>query len=172
MSSPYVGEVRLVGFNFAPVNWSICNGNILSISGNESLFNLIGTTYGGNGQTTFGLPNLQGRVPVHQGTGGGATYVIGQLGGQEAVSISAANYPAHNHTLQASSTAGASATPANNTVGSGSKIYAPPTDNPGTAMNAAMVSVSTGGNLPHNNVQPFLALNWIIALYGIFPPHG
>jgi microcystin-dependent protein len=170
MSQPYVGEVRAVGFNFAPAGWAFCQGQLLPISDYETLFNLIGTIYGGDGQSTFGLPNLQGRIPIHQGTSSlGTTYVIGQLGGVESVTIASATYPQHTHTLFASSAAGAVSNPANNAAGSGSKIYAAPADIPTIAMNAAMVGLSGGGGQPHDNLQPYLALNWIISLFGIYP---
>jgi microcystin-dependent protein len=165
VSQPFVGEVRLVGFNFAPVGWSFCNGSIISISENSTLFQLIGTTYGGNGQSTFGLPNLQSRVPVHQGNG----YVIGSTGGTEAVTLTLSQCPAHTHSLLASANPANSSTAAGNTVGAGLVVYS--TLPPETPMNASMVG-SSGGNLPHNNLQPFLALNWVISLFGIFPSQG
>ncbi|MGA2171175.1 MAG: tail fiber protein [Terracidiphilus sp.] len=171
MSQSYVGEVRLVGFNFAPVGWELCQGQQMAISENPTLFNLIGTTYGGNGETTFNLPNLQGTLPIHQGTGRGGTYVIGQTGGAETVVLSVSQYPEHNHTLQASTTStGGVNDPANLMVGGGSKVYS--NETPAAAMNAAMVGLSGGGSQPHENMQPYLVLNWIIALYGIYPSQG
>jgi len=168
MSTCFIGEVRLVGFNFAPVDWSICNGQLLSISSNETLFNLIGTTYGGDGQSTFGLPNLQGRIPIHQGTNSfGTTYVIGQIGGVENVTIGASQYPTHTHSLMGSTNSTGSATATGNVVNSGLTAYT--TEAPNSAMLAAQVGSNGGGNQPHNNLQPYLALNWIIALYGIYP---
>ena len=170
MSQPFVGEVRLVGFNFAPVGWSICNGDLISISENSTLFQLIGTTYGGNGQSTFALPNLQSRVAVHQGTSSqGNSYVIGLTGGDETVTLSLSQYPAHTHSLMASANKADSNTPAGNTVGNGLIAYSVLA--PDTAMNTSAVGPS-GGNLPHNNLQPFLALNWIISLFGVFPSRG
>ncbi len=166
MSDQYVGEVRLVGFNFAPVDWLICNGALLSISANETLFNLIGTTYGGDGQSTFGLPNLQSCIPIHQGSNGTNTYVIGQYGGVETVTLNINQYPSHNHSLMASTNLTGSSTPTNNVVNNGLTAYT--ASAPATPMLSAMVG-SSGGNLPHNNLQPYLALNWIIALYGIYP---
>jgi microcystin-dependent protein len=170
MSDYYVGEVRLVGFNFAPLDWAICNGQQMSISGNPTLFNLIGTTYGGDGQTYFNIPNLQGRIPIHQGSNGVSTYVPGQIGGVETVTLSIAQYPAHNHSLLGSSNPSSTSNPANNTVGSGLTAYT--SEAPETAMNGAMVGSSGGGNQPHQNLQPFLVLNWIIALFGIYPSQG
>lgn len=168
MGQPYVGECRLVGFNFAPVNWSLCNGQLLPISEFNTLFNLIGTTYGGDGQSTFALPNLQSRVPVHQGSG----MVFGQLGGQETVNLTVQQIPAHNHPLLATNGAATTgqlqgavlATAAN----SGNSVYNAITPAPSAAMNAKALS-QTGGSQPHNNLQPYLALNWIISFFGIYP---
>ncbi|MGA3371833.1 MAG: tail fiber protein [Terracidiphilus sp.] len=167
MSDQYIGEVRLVGFNYAPIDWAICNGAVQSISGNETLFSLIGTTYGGDGQSTFNLPNLQGRIPIHQGTNSfGTTYVIGQPGGVENVTLNISQYPHHNHVLAASTNTTGSNNPNNNVVNNGLTAYT--ADTPASAMLSAMVGQS-GGNVQHNNLQPYLALNWIIALYGIYP---
>ncbi|MGD0830538.1 MAG: tail fiber protein [Terracidiphilus sp.] len=168
MSDQYVGEVRLVGFNFAPIDWQICNGALLAISEYAPLFNLIGTYYGGDGQSTFGLPNLQGRIPIHQGTGtSGTTYVIGQTGGVESVTINASSYPAHNHSLFASTASGNSAAPTGKVAGGGLNVYTNLA--PDNAMLPQMVGYNGGGNQPHNNLQPLLTLNWIIALYGVYP---
>ena len=168
MSQPYVGEVRLVGFTFAPVGWALCNGQLLPISQNETLFNLIGTLYGGDGQNTFALPNLQSRVPVHQGSGTDGAYVIGQTGGTESVTVTLNQYPAHSHAVQ-ESTVNASATsnPAQSTVAGSVDIYT--NTAPGTPMAASMVSTAPGGSQPHENIQPYTAMNWIISLYGIYP---
>lgn len=170
MSQPYIGEVRLVGFNFAPYGWSICNGQTISIADNSALFQLIGTTYGGDGQNTFLLPNLQGRIPIHQGSNGSNTYVPGQLGGVESVTLLMNNFPAHNHTLSAVSTAGGSNSPTSNVAATLANVYV--TEAPTAAMNAAAIGPSGGGNQPHDNTQPYVALNWVIALYGIFPSQG
>jgi microcystin-dependent protein len=168
MSTPYVGEVRLVGFNFAPVGWNFCNGALISIAENTVLFELIGTTYGGDGQNTYALPNLQSRIPVHQGTNSlGTTYVIGETGGVEEVTLSQNQYPAHTHSATlAPSAASTTATPANNFLGTGVKAYG--TAVPTEAMAAGMVAPA-GSSQPHGNLQPYLALNWIISLFGIFP---
>ena len=168
MSNPFVGECRLVGFNFAPVGWAICQGQLLPISENPTLFNLIGTTYGGNGQQNFALPNLMSRVPVHQGSG----MVISQLGGQETVTLTSQQMPAHNHPLMATNspattgqvTGGVLATAGN----SANPVYNAITPAPSAAMNANAVT-QTGGSQAHNNLQPYLALNWIISLFGIYP---
>jgi len=168
MSQPFVGEVRLVGFSFAPVGWAICQGQLVPISENETLFNLIGTTYGGDGQSTFGLPNLQGRIPIHQGSNGVSTYVMGEVGGVETVTLNLNQYPSHSHSLMASSdsTSGLS-NPSNATVGSGLTVYG--TATPVAPMSSVMVGASAGGSQPHDNMQPYLTLNWIISLYGIYP---
>jgi microcystin-dependent protein len=170
MSEAYIGEIRLVGFNFPPVGWASCSGQLLSISDNPALFNLIGTTYGGNGQTTFGLPNLMGRIPVHQGSNGTTNYVLGQIGGAESVTIGIAQYPSHNHLLLASANPGSSPSPSGNTVGDFANVYrtvGPSTPPP--PMNSNVLGLSGGGNQPHENRQPYLVINWIISLSGVFP---
>jgi len=171
MSSPYVGEVRLVGFTFAPVGWNLCDGSQLAISENPALFNLIGTIYGGNGQTTFALPDLRGRVPVHQGTlQGGSSYPIGQVAGVESVTLSINQIPNHNHLFQCnSSSQGGTASPNNATVGAGPQVYRGST--PATPMNQGVLS-SWGGSQGHENRQPFLAINWVISLNGVYPTQG
>lgn len=170
MSDSYVGEVRAVGFNFAPVYWMFCNGQLLSISEFNALFALIGTTYGGDGQNTFALPNLQSRVPIHQGTGGGQGYVMGQTGGLESVTLTINAYPSHIHALSESTNAAtAGQGPTNNAVCGGKPLYTSDTAN--QTMNASMIG-STGQSLPHDNLQPYLALNWIISLNGIYPSQG
>jgi len=167
MSQPFVGECRMVGFNFAPAGWMICQGQILAISDNPTLYNLIGTTFGGNGTTTFGLPNLQGAVPIHQGGG----YVLGAKGGAESVTLTTQQLPIHSHPLMASNSNGT----ANNFQGT--VLAACPTPvylanpNPTIAMSPSAVT-NVGGNQPHNNVQPYLTLNWIISLFGIYPIQG
>jgi microcystin-dependent protein len=166
MSQAYVGEVRLVGFNFAPVGWAICGGQQIPISQNETLYNLIGTTYGGDGQSVFNLPNLLGRIPIHQGSNGTNTYTIGQTGGAETVTLVTSQYPAHNHTVMAADSSANLPSPNNNVVAIGPKIYS--AASPTTAMSGNMITPS-GSSGPHNNLQPFQALNWIIALYGVYP---
>jgi microcystin-dependent protein len=168
MSQPYVGEVRAVGFNFAPVGWASCNGSLLAISENTTLYQLIGTIYGGDGQNTFALPNLQSRIPIHQGQGLGLSqYVIGQTAGLEQVTILSGQYPSHSHTLAASSGGGGSNSPAGNLPASLTNAYK--NGNPGAAMNSGMLGAYGGGSQPHDNRQPYLAINWIISLYGIYP---
>ena len=168
MSSPYVGEVRLIGFTFAPVGWNFCDGTLLAISDNPTLFNLIGTTYGGNGQSTFAVPDLRGRVPIHQGTlAGGSSYPIGQLSGVESVTLNVNQIPSHNHLFQCnSSSQGGTSGPTNSTVCAGPQVYR--NTAPAGFMNPGVLS-SSGGSQPHENRQPFLAMNWVIALYGVYP---
>jgi microcystin-dependent protein len=173
MSDQYLGEIRMFAGNFAPLGWALCNGQLLSIAQNTALFSLLGTFYGGNGQTTFALPNLQSRVPVHQGHGAGLSpYAMGQAGGNENVTLTQAQMPQHNHTMATLSAPGTVARPntqllAQSTSGS---IYGPaPSD--GSALNQAAIS-SAGNNQPHANVQPYLAITFIIALQGIFPPRS
>lgn len=170
MSQPFIGQVMLVGFNFPPVGWATCNGAVQSIAENSTLFNLIGTTYGGNGQTTYNLPDLQGRIPIHQGSNGVSNYVIGQTGGVENVTITLNQFPNHTHSLLGSSSNASSDLPGNNALGSSVSAYtnAPPS----LAMNNATIGFSGGGNQPHSNLQPFLVLNWIIALFGVYPSQG
>jgi len=168
MSTPYVGEVRLVGFNFAPVGWAFCNGAIQAISDNPTLFNLIGTTYGGDGQTTFNLPDLRGRVPTHMGSNGTNSYVIGQSGGVENVTLTTSTYPAHSHNLYGSSNNGGVSSPGNNVMGKINNVYDAAQPTSGAAMQAAALTSNSGGQ-PHDNMQPYLVLNWIIALYGVYP---
>ena len=167
MSEPYVGEVRMVGFNFAPVGWALCNGQLMSISQNEALFQLIGTTYGGDGQTTFSLPNLQGRIPFHQGSSGGNTTTLGQQAGSETVTLTKNQLPAHTHSLNANSQAGTQTTPANG-LWAQSTLGQFSTETPGHTMDPSTIALS-GGSQSHDNMPPFLVINFIIALYGIFP---
>ena len=167
MSQPFVGQLLAVGFNFAPAGWKLCNGQLLSIAEYSTIFNLIGTTYGGDGQSTFAVPNLQSRVPVHQGTSPSGTYVIGQTGGVESVTITASNYPSHTHNFMANTSGTGVNTPGTNTVGGSVKMFSKAT--PGTPMSSAMIGGSGGGNQPHSNIQPYLCLNWVISLFGVYP---
>ncbi len=171
MSTAYVGEVRLIGFTYAPAGWNFCDGTLISISENPTLFNLIGTYYGGNGQTNFALPDLRGRIPVHQGTlQGGSNYVIGQPAGVESVTLNVNQIPSHNHLFQCNTgTQAGNNTPAGNTVAQGPQVYR--NTNPTDAMNQGMLKTA-GGSLPHENRQPFQAMNWVIALNGIYPSQG
>ncbi len=169
MASPFLGEIAMFGGNFAPVGRAFCSGQLISIAQNSALFALLGTTYGGDGVNTFGLPNLQGRVPVHFGTGPGLpTYVQGQTGGAESVTVTSSQLPAHSHTISSSSSTTARTTtdptgaiPANASV-------APYTASSGSSFGASMIGPS-GGSQPHSNMMPYLCVNFIIALAGIFP---
>jgi microcystin-dependent protein len=167
---PYIGEIRLFAGNFAPVGWAFCNGQVLSIANNDVLFALIGTTYGGDGVTTFALPDLQGRLPVHQGLNpaSGTTFTLGEKSGSEVVTLSANQMPVHSHTVLASSQEGKVSSPQNAYWASTAiNPYAAATT-PNGAMNPAAVSTA-GGSLPHNNRMPYVAVSFIIALQGIFP---
>jgi len=168
MSEPFIGEIRPTGFNFAPSGWALCQGQLQSISENEALFSLIGTTYGGDGQNTFALPDLQGRVPIHQGTDpvSGATYVIGQRSGSETVTLSPSQIPAHTHVLNAQSGNGSVSSPSGN-FWAASVLDQFSGVAPSTPM-AAVVGQS-GGNEPHDNMPPYTVLNYIISLFGIYP---
>ncbi|HEX9994323.1 MAG TPA: tail fiber protein [Acidimicrobiales bacterium] len=166
MSEAFIGEIRIYGFNFPPRGWAMCNGQILSISQNTALFALIGTTYGGNGQTTFALPNLQSRVPVHFGQGPGLSpYPIGETSGSETVTLNQNQLPVHGHTVSASSVAPNASRPGNAFLAANG-AYQAAAD--GTTMNPGMVS-GGGSNQPFGILQPFLALNFSICLEGLFP---
>lgn len=166
MAEPFIGEIRQFAGNFAPQGWALCSGQLLAISDNEVLFSLIGTTYGGDGQTNFSLPNLQGRVPVHVGSG----FTIGASGGVETVTLNQNQLPAHSHTAASSSTGG-SDTPAGNVWGSTQSI-APYVASPGNAtLNTGSIGL-TGGSQPHENRIPVVAVTYIIALEGIYPSQG
>jgi microcystin-dependent protein len=166
MAQPYVGEIRMFAGNFAPAGWLLCYGQLLPISDNETLFQLIGTTYGGDGQLTFGLPDLRGRVPLHQGTG----FTLAQIGGQETVTLTTPQIPPHTHAASASG-AGNSDSPggANAWAGAATLLYSTAPTN--SQMNAGAISPAGGGQ-PHDNMSPYLTVNFIISLYGIFPSPG
>jgi microcystin-dependent protein len=168
MSEPFLGEIAIFGFNFAPRGWAMCNGQILPISQNTALFSLLGTTYGGNGQTTFALPDLRSRVPVHEGQGPGlSSYDLGQTGGSENVTLTTPQLPLHTHgfTVNASSAATSKSPAGNNPAAFGTVAYGSTAD---LQMGPDTTS-PTGDSAPHNNVQPYLTLNFCIALEGIFP---
>jgi microcystin-dependent protein len=167
MSQPYIGEIRLVGFNFAPQGWALCNGSLLPISENPALFNLLGTTYGGDGVSTFALPNLQSRIPFHQGTNAGNTMVLGQISGSETVTLLTNQLPVHTHTLAANSSDGTQPSPAGGFwAKSGLGEFS--TEAPTKSM-ATSTTLPTGGSQPHDNMPPFLVVNFVIALFGIYP---
>ena len=168
MSEPFVGEIRMFGFNFEPQGWAFCDGQLLSISQNAALFSLLGTTYGGDGVSTFALPDLRSRVPVSQGQGEGlSSYAEGQAGGTETVTLAAAQMPAHTHAVSASSSPAASERPARVLARSPDHSYVPEPDTD-TVMNAKMIGAA-GNSQPHDNIQPYLVLNFCIALQGVFP---
>jgi microcystin-dependent protein len=168
MAQPYVGEIRIFAGNFAPAGWMLCEGELLPISEYETLFNLIGTTYGGDGQSTFALPDLRGRAPIHMGSNGTTTYQIAQTGGTETVTLNVNQIPQHTHPFLVSSDAGGAISPQDAVLGTGTnvKVFRPqaavaPLDS--SAIGPA------GGNQPHENLQPYLVLDYIISLFGIFP---
>ena len=169
MGQPYIGEIRMFAGNFPPAGWAICNGAPQAISENDTLFAVIGTTYGGDGQETFNLPDLQSRVPMHQGTNSfGTTYNIGEAAGVEEVTLSTQQIPSHNHAFLCSSDSGSAQSPDNAVPGSGTAITIYRASPPATPMNAASIGVS-GGSQPHDNMMPFICINYIISLFGIFP---
>lgn len=165
MSSPFVGEIRMFAGNFAPAGWMFCEGQLLAISENDALFNLIGTTYGGDGQTTFALPDLRGRIPVHVGPG----FVQAQNGGAEQVTLTVQQIPAHNHAAMGVSGSGNGVSnPTNNTWG-GVTASKPYTDlAPDATMNASSIGL-TGGSQSHDNFMPYLCVSFILSLFGVFP---
>ena len=169
MSSPFIGEIRIFAGNFAPNGWMFCEGQLLPISENETLFNLIGTTYGGDGQSTFALPDLRGRIPNHQGTGSSGTpYVMAEMGGVEEVTLTVNQIPTHNHTVLASSANASTPNAANNVVAQTPTADFYSADPPDAALAANSIS-SAGGSQPHTNFQPYICINYIISLFGIFP---
>jgi microcystin-dependent protein len=185
VSQPYIGEIRLVGFDFAPIDWAMCNGQLMAISQNPALFQLIGTTYGGDGVQTFALPNLQSRVPIGQGTGAGlTTRNLADAGGSEDVTLLTSSLPAHTHAITGptaavacKSGAGNSQSPVGNVfAGEAAGVTMPYSSQaPDVAMGGALVPTNrpqsglTGGAQPHTNIQPYVTLQYCIALFGIFP---
>jgi microcystin-dependent protein len=169
MSQPYVGEIRMFGGNFAPAGWAFCSGQLVAISENEVLFNLIGTTYGGDGVQTFGLPDLQGRLPIHMGTdpSTGTTFIIGEKSGTETVTLTTSQIPSHAHNAMGKSANG-------NQPGPGGGVWATSSLNQfataaaDTNLNVLAIA-NDGGNQPHENMMPFLCVSFIISLFGIFP---
>jgi len=162
MSEPFLGEIKVISWNFPPKGWAFCNGQLLPINQNQALFSLLGTTYGGDGRQTFGLPNLQGRVPVHMGDG----LSIGQAGGEATHTLNLSELPAHTHLVTTGSAAADQASPGGNYVASAGRAGFAPT--PDGVLLAGSVS-SVGGSQPHENQSPYLVLNFVIALQGIFP---
>jgi len=173
MSTPYVAEIRMFAGNFAPKSWALCNGQLMAISQNTALFSLIGTFYGGNGQSNFALPDLRGRAPMHWGNGAGLSqYVVGETAGENSVTLLTTEMPAHTHSISGATIANSTpgATPASNTLFTNSApngVYAAAV---GTPVLLAPQSISTAGSSqPHNNTQPYQAVTFIIALQGVFP---
>jgi microcystin-dependent protein len=166
MTDNFVGEIRMFAGNYAPENWAFCNGALLPISGYQVLFTLIGTTYGGDGQSTFALPDLTGRLPIHQGTSGGTTFTLGEKAGAETVTLTTAQIPGHSH-LPVASTAPVTAS-TSNTVFSAWQDSPYSSAQPTVPLHPAVLS-PRGGSQPHDNLSPYLAVNYIIALTGIFP---
>ena len=175
MSNPYVGEIRMVAFNFAPYGWALCNGQLMSISQNTALFSLLGTQFGGDGKSNFALPNLQGMAPMCQGSGAGLTQrVMGETGGEPSVTVLQTQMPSHTHSAQAGAASNAD-TPGPTTIfGDGGRgkpeAYAAASGSPAT-MSAGAVGTA-GGNQPHNNLPPYLVSNFVIAMVGVFPPRS
>jgi len=165
MAQPYVGEIRIFAGNFAPAGWMFCEGQILPISENETLFQLIGTTYGGDGESTFALPDLRGRLPIHQGN----SFILAETGGVEEVTLTVQQIPAHSHALLASTANGSQTNPGNNVVAtSPGNVFPYIADPPGLNMSASAIG-PVGGSQPHTNFQPYLCVDFIISLFGIFP---
>ena len=164
MAQPYVGEIRMFAGNFAPAGWMFCEGQLLPISENETLFQLIGTTYGGDGQSTFALPDLRGRIPIHMGNG----FILAETGGAEEITLTVQQIPAHSHPFLASNATAVNSNPTGNTVGNQTlaQMYIEDVANTNLAPTAIG---SVGGSQPHTNFQPYLCVNFIISLFGIFP---
>ena len=169
MGTPYIGEIRIFAGNFAPAGWAFCDGQLVPISENDALFVLLGTTYGGDGESTFALPDLRGRVPLNAGPGPGLTnHIIGEAAGVEQVTLSTQQIPVHNHALLVSTQQGQQTDPSGDVVGSNPTVQL---FRPGgaTAPFDASAMSPVGGSQPHTNMQPYLVMNYIISLYGVFP---
>jgi microcystin-dependent protein len=169
MAQPYVGEIRMFAGNFAPAGWAFCDGSLLPISEYETLFQLIGNTYGGDGNQTFGIPDLRGRLPIHMGQGPGIAnnYSLGQAGGTESVTLTNNQIPAHNHLLMVSGTAASASSPQGNLLANATaNLYL--RDVPSDTLNTGAIN-SAGGSQPHDNMMPYLCVSFIISLFGIYP---
>ncbi len=164
MAQPYVGEIRMFAGNFAPAGWMFCEGQLLPISENETLFQLLGTTYGGDGESTFALPDLRGRIPIHQGNG----FILAETGGVEEITLTVNQIPAHSHPLIASAGIGTQPTAQDNVLAKTTNVDLYSGDDPDTNMSPVMVG-ATGGSQPHTNFMPYLCVDFIISLFGIFP---
>jgi microcystin-dependent protein len=167
--APFVGEIRMFAGNFAPNGWMFCEGQTMPISENEVLFQLIGTTYGGDGQETFNLPNLASRVPIHMGTGpSGTTYQLGEMAGTEQETLTTQQIPTHSHPMLATADGGGANSPGSNILANCSALKLYTASAPSIALNAASITPA-GGSQPHENTQPFLCINFIISLFGVYP---
>ena len=167
MAQPYVGEIRMFAGNFAPAGWMFCEGQLLPISENETLFNLIGTTYGGDGQSTFALPDLRGRIPIHQGNG----FILAETGGAEEITLTVPQIPVHSHALLCSTSNATGTAPASQVLAAGSEVTVTPYGLDAPLSNLSPQTLSpVGGSQPHTNFQPYLCINFIISLFGIYPP--
>lgn len=164
MAQPYVGEIRMFAGNFAPAGWHFCEGQLLPISENETLFQLIGTTYGGDGESTFALPDLRGRIPIHQGNG----FILAETGGAESITLTVSQIPSHHHAMLASTGPGNLNTPGGNVTAESAAVKIYFADQPTVNLNPSAVG-PVGGHQPHDNFQPYLCVNFIISLFGIFP---
>jgi microcystin-dependent protein len=164
MAQPYVGEIRMFAGNFAPAGWNFCEGQLLPISENETLFQLIGTTYGGDGESTFGLPDLRGRLPIHQGNG----FILAETGGAEEITLTVTQMAVHTHPLLVSTAQGTTADPTGNVVAASQNVDLFIQDVADTPLSPLAVG-PTGGSQPHTNFQPYLCIDFIISLFGIFP---
>ena len=170
MSEPFLAEVRIMGFNFAPRGWALCDGQILPINQNQSLYSLLGTTYGGDGRTSFALPDLRGRTPIHVGrSNGGESHTLGQKSGEETHTLSAAEMPNHDHTAKASTTNADQNNPDGHILAQALNFYVPTATNPTQQEISQATVTNVGGSQAHDNMQPYLALNYCIALQGLFP---
>ncbi len=176
MADPFVAEIRIFPFNFAPKGWAWCDGQLLPLSQNTALFSLLGTTYGGNGKSNFALPDLQGRAPMHPGQGPGLSlHDLGETGGSETVTLLESEIPAHSHAVRAAQDPGDVTAPSPNTslaVSTGGALYVQGSSNPPLASMAPQTLAPAGGDQPHNNLQPYLTFYFCIALQGVFPPRG
>ena len=172
---PFVAEIRIFPFNFAPTGWAFCDGQLLPISQNTALFSLLGTTYGGDGQSNFALPNMQGNAPMHPGQGPGLSlHDLGEVGGSDTVTLIQSEIPLHSHVLMGNTSTGTKSLPTGNSLArtSGATPYLPGNPSPQLAAMAPQTLAPSGGDLPHNNLMPYLGLNFCIALQGVFPPRS
>jgi microcystin-dependent protein len=168
MAQPYVGEIRIFAGNFAPAGWLFCDGSLQLISQNETLFQLIGTTYGGDGQSTFALPDLRGRIPIHMGQGTGSSRIIGEAGGSESVTLTTAELANHNHAFPASSSVASAGDPLNAVVADTGTVPVYSSSIPNVVMSPGAIAAAGAGQ-SHDNIMPFGCVNFIISLFGIFP---